>query len=180
MVCMCLRRATVGLHTRVWLRDFSTAWDIGTDPLVCVQLIVYNKRMRALWPFGARESFLQAGQGPILRSTKRIQLTLDSSRLFGATWVKEIGNVSYNYAYLDWKCTLVFPSLASRLPVTVQKMVCSLQNSFLTQWHTMQGWRWKTLLTLCDKHISCFVAHSLSVLLFRNALYCRLEMKLLM
>lgn len=95
MVCMCLRQATAGLHTRVWLRDFSTTWDIGTGPLVCVQLIVYNKVMRAWWPFGARESFLQAGQGPILRNTKRIQLTLDSSRLLGATWVKEIGNVSY-------------------------------------------------------------------------------------
>lgn len=30
-------------------------------------------------------SLLQAGQGPMLRSTKRIQLTLDSSRLLGAT-----------------------------------------------------------------------------------------------
>ena len=37
------------------------------------------------------------------------------------------------------------------------------------------GLKVKILLTLCDKHISCFVAHRLSVLLFRNAVHCTVD-----
>ena len=173
MVCMCLRPgnsrvACEGLVPR--LQHNMGYWHRPSCLCAAGLYTMYIKRgcvhddlmeMGCQWMDG---SFLQAGQGPILRSTKRIQLTLDSSRLLGATWV-----MSARIFRLEVHIGISITSIktASDRPENGVFIAELIPNSVAHN----AGLKVTNIVNSAI-NTSCFVAHSL---MFRNAVHCTVD-----
>lgn len=127
----------------------STTCDNGTDPLVCVYTAEwYTMCVVRGWPFanGLPTKWWIISSGRTRSNAEEHQEDTAYTWQQQTSWShvsKKIRNVSNICAFSDEKCILLSLSLASRLPVIILSMVCSLQSSSLTLWHTMQGLRWK-------------------------------------
>ena len=128
----------------------STTWDNGTDPLVCVYTAEwYTMCVMRGWPFanGLPMKWWVISSGRTRPNAEEHQEDTAYTWQQQTSWShvsKKNQECQQHLCIFRWEVYIVTLSLslASRLPVIIPSMVCSLLSSSLTLWHTMQGLRW--------------------------------------